>query len=48
MWDLVENPEDRFSHNEAHIIIMKFYMKVEYVGHGLKECSSVSNFDMLY
>ena len=20
MWDLVRNPEDRFSHNEAHII----------------------------
>ena len=21
MWDLVENPEDRFSHNEAHLIV---------------------------
>ena len=22
MWDLVGNPEDRFSHNEAHIIFV--------------------------
>ena len=22
MWDLVRNPEDRFSHNEAHISII--------------------------
>ena len=22
MWDLVGNPEDQFSHNEAHIIII--------------------------
>ena len=23
MWDLVGNPEDRFSHNEAHIVMTK-------------------------
>ena len=23
MWDLVGNPEDRFSHNEAHLIVDK-------------------------
>ena len=22
-WDLVGNPEDRFSHNEAHIVLQK-------------------------
>ena len=24
MWDLVGNPENRFSHNEAHIILVDF------------------------
>ena len=24
MWDLVGNPEDRFSHNEAHIKMLSF------------------------
>ena len=25
MWDLVINPEDRFSHNEAHIVFRVHY-----------------------
>ena len=28
MWDLVGNPEDRFSHNEAHIELeLLYYLK---------------------
>ena len=29
MWDLVRNPEDRFSHNEAHIIVPLFLQLME-------------------
>ena len=34
MWDLVGNPEDRFSHNEAHIVV--YYAQM-----GLTEAESV-------
>ena len=27
MWDLVGNPEDRFSHNEAHMLFKQSYRK---------------------
>ena len=26
VWDLVGNPEDRFSHNEAHFILLSLYL----------------------
>ena len=29
MWDLVGNPEDRFSHNEAHLITYISYIVTE-------------------
>ena len=29
MWDLVGNPKDQFSHNEAHIIVALFLQLME-------------------
>ena len=34
MWDLVGNPEDRFSHNEAHLLIQLFSILVSRTGFG--------------
>ena len=37
MWDLVGNPEDRFSHNEAQIQMMSGF-KMSDTSEGIYEC----------
>ena len=33
MWDLVGNPEDRFSHNEAHIVSALLHEEIDRANH---------------
>ena len=48
MWDLLGNPEDRFSHNEAHMTFQKGFISPLKCGHYFNEkCIIVKDIVMM-